>query len=77
MMGKLTYDQVEQLLTVIVNSNTNLRTVLNYYSTDSELGLKTNKLLQFCNELDRYVENLKETVTLNKDVDSVIDRLKQ
>lgn len=77
MMGKLTYDQVEQLLTVIVNSNTNLRTVLNYYSTDSELGLKTNKLLQFCNELDRYVENLKETVALNKDVDSVIDRLKQ
>jgi hypothetical protein len=76
-MGKLTYDQVEQLLTVIVNSNTNLRTVLNYYSTDSELGLKTNKLLQFCNELDRYVENLKETVALNKDVDSVIDRLKQ
>ncbi len=76
MIGKLTYDQIDQLIEVMNSSNNNLRQVLEYYSNDNELGLKTSKLLQFCNDVDRYINNLKEMVILNKDADVIIDRLK-
>ena len=77
MIGKLTYEQIEELLTGLTTSNTNLRGTLEYYNTDEELSLRTNKLLQFCNEIDRYTENLRNMVDLNKDVDKVINRLKE
>lgn len=77
MIGKLTYEQIEELITNLLTSNTHLRTSLEYYSTNEELALKTNKLLQFCNDIEHYTENLKEMVTLNKDVDKVINRLKE
>ena len=77
MIGKLTYEQIEQLITELLSSNENLRKALEYYSSDAELSLKTNKLLQFCNDIERYVSNLKEMLELNKDVDLVINRLKE
>lgn len=77
MIGKLTYEQIEELLTGLTTSNTNLRGSLEYYSSDEELALKTNKLLQFCNEIDRYTENLRNMMELNKDVDKVINRIKE
>lgn len=77
MIGKLTYEQIEQLITELLSSNENLRKTLEYYSSDAELSLKTNKLLQFCNDIERYVSNLKEMLELNKDADLVINRLKE
>lgn len=77
MIGKLTYEQIDELITKLLTSNANLRKTLEYYSTDDNLALKTNKLLQFCNDVEHYTENLKEMVNLNKDVDQVISRLKQ
>ena len=77
MIGKLTYEQIEQLITTINTSNENLRKSLEYYNSDEELSLKVNKLLQFCNDLERYVNNLRDMVNLNKDADIVINRLKE
>ena len=77
MIGKLTYEQIEQLITELLSSNENLRKALEYYNSDAELSLKTNKLLQFCNDIERYVSNLKEMLELNKDADLVINRLKE
>lgn len=77
MIGKLTYDQIDLLVTNLLASNNNLRGVLQYYSSDEALSLKTNKLLQFCSDVERYAENLKNMVELNKDVDEVINRLKE
>ncbi len=77
MIGKLTYEQIEELSNTIITSNENLRKSLEYYNSDEELSLKANKLLQFCNDLERYVNNLKEMVNLNKDADVVINRLKE
>lgn len=77
MIGNLTYQQIEELLEKLSLSNNNLRTSLEQYNTDSELTAKANKLLQFSNELEKYINNLKDMVNLNKDVDIVINRLKQ
>ncbi len=77
MIGKLTYDQIEEIVNQLLSSNTNLRKALEYYSSDSELSLKTNKLLQFCNDIERYSTNLREMVELNKDAELVVNRLKE
>lgn len=77
MIGKLTYDQIEEIVNQLLSSNNDLRKTLEYYSSDSELSLKTNKLLQFCNEIERYSTNLREMVELNKDAELVVNRLKE
>ena len=77
MIGNLTYEQIEQLIQSLSNSNTNLRKTLEYYNNDNELTSKTNKLLQFSNELDKYINSLNDMVNLNKDADIVINRLKE
>ena len=77
MIGKLTYDQLDELTEKLSTSNTNLRSSLEFYNTDSDLASKTNKLLQFSNELEKYINNLKSIISLNKDADIVINRLKE
>lgn len=78
MIGKLTYDQIEEILTTISNASNNLRTFLDNYSSGTDtIAMKAKKVITFCNEVDRYVEKTKDSIELNKDVDKVINELKE
>lgn len=77
MIGKLSYEQIDEVISKLLSANINLRKALEYYNHDSELSLKTSKLFQLCNDIERYTNNLKQMIELNRDVDIVIDRIKQ
>ena len=77
MIGKLSYEQVEQILMNISTSSNNLRSFLESFSGDDQISLRAKKALGFCNEVDKYVSNLSDVIELNKDVDKIIDRLKE
>ena len=75
MLGKLNYEQVDSIIQLIDNSTNDLRQVLGKYNNGDALSVKAVKLLDFCGELDKYCENLKSKVQLNKDAEIVVNRL--
>ena len=77
MIGKLTYDQINEIIDILSNSNNDLRSILSSYTGDDSISARANKLLNFCNDLDVYIANLNDTVSLNQDADSVVSRLKE
>lgn len=76
MIGKLTYEQIEQLTAILSTSSSNLRELLNSYQNNPELGPRTDKMLNFCSDVDKYINQLTSTLKLNKDADIVIERIK-
>lgn len=76
MIGNLTYDEVEQIITIITNSNTNLKTILETMKQFPNEINSTDKMLRFSAEIDKFIEQLQENITLNKDADKVIAELK-
>lgn len=77
MIGKLSYAQIEEIIMTLENSNNNLKSLLiKYNKNDDDISMRTTKLLKFCDEIDQYINKLKDMLTLNRDVDIVINRLK-
>lgn len=77
MIGKLTYEEIEQIITLLTESSNNVRLVLDSYQNNPEISSRTEKMLHFCSDIDKYVDNLKNTIKLNKDADIVVNRIKE
>ena len=78
MIGNLSYEQIEKIITIMKESNSNLKDVISQYSNEevkSDLSVTASKLLGFCNELDQYTINLSNRVSLDKDASFVVNRL--
>ena len=76
MIGKITYEQVEELLKILSVSSNGVREFVSKYNGDDNISLKAKKVLNFCNDLDKYISNLSAKVILNKDADKIIEELK-
>lgn len=77
MIGKLRYEEIEQLIAVLSNSTNNVRQVLNSYQNNEEIAPRTEKMLHFCSDIEKYIQQLNNTIKLNKDSDIVIERIRQ
>lgn len=77
MIGKLTYEEIEQIIALLTESSNNVRLVLDSYQNNPEISSRTEKMLHFCSDVDKYVDNLKNTIKLNKDADIVVNRIKE
>ena len=76
MIGKLTYEQLTEIINTLSASNESLKSVLVQYSNGEDaVSIKANKLLKFCSDVEQYIAKLNDNITLNKDVDNVINRL--
>ena len=75
MIGNLSYEEIENLITIMASSSENIRSVLNSYNNN--ISSRTEKMLHFCSDIDKYIANLKDNILLNKDADIVIERIKQ
>lgn len=75
MMGKITYDQVNELLGMLSTSSNNIREFVGKYNGNDNISLKAKKVLNFCSDLDKYISNLSSNVQLNKDADKVVQEL--
>ena len=69
MIGNLSYEEIENLITIMASSSENIRSVLNSYQDNNNISSRTEKMLHFA--------NLKDNILLNKDADIVIERIKQ
>ena len=76
MIGKITYDQIEDLLNNLITSSNNIREFASKYNGDDNISFKAKKVLNFCNDLDKYTTSLYDRVNLNKDADKIIQELK-
>lgn len=76
MIGKLTYDQVTELLNTLITSSNNVREFANKFNGEDSISIKAKKVLNFCNDLDKYIVSLSDKVTLSKDADKIIQELK-
>ena len=77
MIGNLSYEEIENLITIMASSSENIRSVLNSYQDNNNISSRTEKMLHFCSDIDKYIANLKDNILLNKDADIVIERIKQ
>jgi prefoldin subunit 5 len=76
MIGKLTYDQIEEILNILSTSSNNLKDFLENYNGTDMISTKSKKVVNFCNELDKYIANMKSNISINKDADKVVNDLK-
>ncbi len=76
MIGKLTYDQIDEILNTLATSSNNLKTFLERYNGTDMISTKSKKVVNFCNELDKYISNMKDNISLSKDADKVVNDLK-
>ena len=74
MIGNLSYEEIENLITIMASSSENIRSVLNSYQDNNNISSRTEKMLHFCSDIDKYIANLKDNILLNKDADIVIER---
>ena len=77
MIGNLSYEEIENLITIMASSSENIRSVLNSYQDNNNISSRIEKMLHFCSDIDKYIANLKDNILLNKDADIVIERIKQ
>ena len=77
MIGNLSYEEIENLITIMASSSENIRSVLNSYQDNNNISSRTEKMLHFCSDIDQYIATLKDKILLNKDADIVIERIKQ
>ncbi len=75
MIGKLTYEQIDELVQRLSTSTQTLKSILSQCSGSDAVAIRATKLLKFCNEVEQYIAKLNESVNLNKDVDNVVNRL--
>lgn len=76
MIGKLTYDQIDEILNTLATSSNNLKSFLERYNGTDMISTKSKKVVNFCNELDKYISNMKDNISLSKDADKVVNDLK-
>ena len=76
MIGKLTYEQVNEILNSLAISSNNLKSILNKYNGTDNISIRAKKVTSFCNDLDKYISNLFETIEMNKEADRIIENLK-
>ncbi|MBR4618273.1 MAG: hypothetical protein IKO49_03110 [Bacilli bacterium] len=76
MIGKLSYSQINEIINMLNTSNANLKTILSKYNNNDNISIKAHKLLSFCNDLDQYIINLENSVSMNQQADNVVNRLK-
>lgn len=76
MMGKLTYEQVSEILNTLTISSNNLKSILNKYNGTDNISIRAKKVTSFCNDLDKYISNLYDAIEMNKEADRLIENLK-
>ncbi len=72
MIGNLKYEDFESLSNTLKAANDNLKIILNNMGSAN-----TSKMKRFTEELDSYIEYLNSTLSLNRDADKALERLKE
>ncbi len=75
MIDKLTYEEIDNIVNILSNSNVNIKNIINEYKQKSETG--TIKMERFSIELDNYINYLKSIIKINKDADNALEKLKE
>ena len=73
MIDKLTYEEIDNIVNILSNSNVNIKNIINEYKQKSETG--TIKMERFSIELDNYINYLKSIIKINKDADNALEKL--
>ena len=55
MIGNLSYEEIENLITIMASSSENIRSVLNSYQDNNNISSRTEKMLHFCSDIDKYI----------------------
>lgn len=72
MIGNLKYEDFESLSNTLKAANDNLKIILNNMGSAN-----ISKMKRFTEELDSYIEYLNSTLSLNRDADKALERLKE
>ena len=75
MIDNITYEDFESIITLLNNSNNNLINILN--NLESSENDKTLKMKRFTEELSTYISFLNNTLTINKDADEAIKKIRE
>ncbi len=75
MIDNITYEDFESIITLLNNSNNNLINILN--NLESSGNDKTLKMKRFTEELSTYISFLNNTLTINKDADEAIKKIRE
>lgn len=75
MIDNIAYEDFESIITLLNNSNNNLINILN--NLESSGNDKTLKMKRFTEELSTYISFLNNTLTINKDADEAIKKIRE
>ncbi len=74
MINNISYEQLLAIIEILTKSNNNLKIILEHYKDDIKTG--TVRMQRFTQEIDNYINYLKNSYEINKDADLALSKLK-
>ena len=74
MINNISYEQLLAIIEILTKSNNNLKIIFEHYKDDIKTG--TVRMQRFTQEIDNYINYLKNSYEINKDADLALSKLK-